>query len=223
MTAELTFSNLLSELFWGLNFFQFLIGATILVALFYFLATQEVHKTEFDSFKDRDERILWTGRPGFLHYMITTIPHFIFGLTWASVLISAFHDFKIEPFSLASLFLLLLGLPSIAFFYKCLERAASYPRVHYALSNKRLLTSSGWMKTRIDSVGFSNIEKIVTFSDPLSQLFHTAHLVAITKNSDEKIKRSFVGLWGIVDCEDVCFRLRSLAPNAKQANYLKSS
>ncbi len=103
---------------------------------------------EFDSVKDNDEEILWTGKPKFVPYIFsglgTGLFTLAFGLVWVLV------NFNIKPdnadggfqyFWLFGLIPLLQGL------YVFLNRLLSFSNTAYGYSNKRVMMRTGFIGT----------------------------------------------------------------------------
>jgi hypothetical protein len=221
--AQVTFSTLFSAFFHGIAMFPIVIVGVVVFSIFFFFATQEIRKSEFDSHRAKGEEILWLGRPEFIPYMTAALPYLITAVLWVFIIGSGMREFPPgDSKEIYYGFWAGASLPALFFFYKFLRRGAFYPRTHYAVTNKRILVSGGWMKTTIKFIELSNTEKIFAFTDPVSSVYKTAHIAFLSSPTGEK--RTYLAFWGIENFQQIFYIVRALSPNLKaEINYLKSS
>jgi hypothetical protein len=221
--AQVTFSTLFSAFFQGIAMFPIVIVGVVVFSIFFFFATQEIRKSDFETFKSKDEQILWSGRPEFIPYMTAALPYLITGVLWVFIIASGIREFPPgESKEIYYAFWTAASLPAFFFFYKFLRRGAFYSRTHYAVTNRRILVSGGWMKTTFKFIELSNTEKIFAFTDPVSSVYQTAHIAFLSSATGKK--RTYLALWGIENFQQIFYLVRALSPNLKaEIKYLKSS
>lgn len=116
---------------------------------------------EFESIKDYDEEILWTGKPKFLPYIIKGIGPLLFTLVIAIVWISFTKNLMKVPGNDAFQFFWLAGLlPLVLGAFTFLNRLLSYSNTAYGYSNKRVMIRTGFIGTDFKTIDYDKIAEI---------------------------------------------------------------
>lgn len=115
---------------------------------------------EFDSIKDRDEKVIWTGRPKF-------IPFILSGL-WGGVVIIVFVAFwfaiatqaKPENDSAGGWGRWFGLVPLVFVLFSFLKKLFSFSNTCYAFSDKRVMMRSGFIGTDFKIIDYDKISDI---------------------------------------------------------------
>ena len=114
---------------------------------------------EFESVKDDNEEILWTGKPKFIPYLITGLGL----LTGAAIFVGIFVVFtRIGPKDSAFdtfhwIFILFpIGFSLFAF----LKKLLAYSNTVYAYTNRRVMMRTGFIGTDFKSIDYDKISDI---------------------------------------------------------------
>jgi membrane protein YdbS with pleckstrin-like domain len=102
---------------------------------------------EFDSIKDDDEEILWTGKPKFIPYAITSL-----GLGIGAIVFLIFYYIltkhtRSDNGSIVAIVFWITTLQFIAFLWRFFAKIFSYGNTSYAFSNKRIMVRTGFLST----------------------------------------------------------------------------
>jgi len=126
---------------------------------------------EFEAVRDRDEEFLWVGKPSFWPFFLSDLPFTVFALGWFTVgfiFLSRLkpEDGHIPPgwaFLIISFFLMLS-------LFDAIRLLILYNRTAYAVTNKRVMTRSGFWGTGFNAIDYDQIsdtEVTVGFLDSL--------------------------------------------------------
>jgi hypothetical protein len=117
---------------------------------------------EFDNFLEKDEKIIWSGRPKkgvvFRPADLFLIP---FSLLWLGGVsfwfITAFN--QSPSFSLFGIPFILIGL--LFTFGRFIIDIKQRERIHYAITNDRIIIKSGYFKSSIKSLQIKSLSNII--------------------------------------------------------------
>src|SRR5262245_60860640 len=116
---------------------------------------------EFESIKDYDEEILWTGKPKFLPYILNGIGPLFFTLVIAICWISFTKNFMKTSGNDTFQLIWLGGLLPLAFgTFTFLNRLLSYGNTAYGYSNKRVMIRTGFIGTDFKTIDYDKIVEI---------------------------------------------------------------
>jgi hypothetical protein len=93
---------------------------------------------EFDSIKDNDEKIIWTGRPNFIPFILSGLWGNIFLIVFVAIWFAISTSIKPENDSTGGWNFWLGLLPLAIFLWNFLSRLFSFNNTVYAYSNKRV-------------------------------------------------------------------------------------
>lgn len=121
---------------------------------------------EFDSIKDKDEKIIWTGRPKFVPFILSGLWAGLFIIVFVAIWFGIGTQVKPENDNTGG-WGLWFGLLPVAFFlFNFLKRLFSFSNTCYAYSDKRVMMRTGFIGTDfkiIDYDKISDIEVTVNF------------------------------------------------------------
>src|SRR5690349_21453666 len=116
---------------------------------------------EFNSVKDDDEEILWTGKPVFVPYIFSGLGYglyiLVFGIVWVLVDVNTKHENAEGIFKYFWLFGL---IPLFQGLYIFLNKVLGYSNTVYAYSNKRVMMRTGFIGTDFKTIDYDKISDI---------------------------------------------------------------
>jgi hypothetical protein len=115
---------------------------------------------EFDSVKDDDEKILWTGRPKFIPYTITGIGAGIGVFIFVGIYYAMTRNVKTEDGTTGSFSIWFAAFPIIFFLWEFFKKLFSYSNTRYAFTNKRVMMRTGFIGTDFKSIDYDKISDI---------------------------------------------------------------
>ena len=115
---------------------------------------------EFDSVKDDDEKIIWTGRPIFIPYAITGIGPGIGVLIFVCIYYAMTRNIKNQDGTIGSFSVWFAALPIVFFLWQFLKKLFSYGNTSYAFTNKRVMMRTGFIGTDFKSIDYDKISDI---------------------------------------------------------------
>lgn len=121
---------------------------------------------EFDSIKDNDENIIWTGRPKFIPFILSGLWAGLFFIVFVAIWFFISTNVKPENDGTGGWGLWFGLLPLAFFLWNFLNRLFSFSNTFYAYSNKRVMMRTGFIGTDfkvIDYDKISDIEVTVSF------------------------------------------------------------
>lgn len=122
---------------------------------------------EFESVKDDDENILWTGKPNFTPYLLNGLGPGIGVLIFFGISYFSFISFQQSAGVKGNNFMLYFGLLPLAFFLLAfLKKILSFSNTSYAYTDKRIMVRTGFIGTDFKSIDYdkiSDIEVTVSF------------------------------------------------------------
>lgn len=118
---------------------------------------------EFDSVKDDDETILWTGKPVFLPYVFSGAGAGFFTLAFGIVWVLVNYNIKpdnVESGSGWSYFWLFGLIPLAQGLYVFVNKLLSFSNTAYGYSNKRIMMRTGFIGTDFKTIDYDKISDI---------------------------------------------------------------
>lgn len=137
---------------------------------------------EFETVKDDDESIYWTGQPELVPFLARGIPFLIFGLFWGAF--DYFFFMRFFSFGGMQTFIILFMLLHLFPFYGSIINMIRLILVHhntyYAYTNKRLMMRSGFFGIDFKAIDYDKIQNIEVNVNPLEKLFNVGSVRAFT-------------------------------------------
>jgi hypothetical protein len=113
---------------------------------------------EFDSIKDENEEILWTGKPKFAPYIFTGVFFAVVTIAIGLIWLLAARNFTSNNVNGKGDYFWLFGLiPMVQGLYVFLKKALSFSNTAYAYSNKRVMMRTGFIGTDFKSIDYDKI------------------------------------------------------------------
>lgn len=149
---------------------------------------------EFDSVKDENEEILWTGKPVFIPYILTGVFAAIvilgFGVIWLLTARSFAKDFGGSN----NFFWLVGFIPVAQGLYVFLKRAFSFSNTAYAYSNKRVMMRTGFIGTDFKAIDYDKISDIEVTVNIVERMYNVGTIRFFsgrTQTNDGNITRLY--------------------------------
>ena len=127
---------------------------------------------EFDSVKDDDEQVLWSGRPKFVRYSITALGTGISVFIFIGAYYAFAKSIKNDDGTAGSFHIWFVALPIGFFVWSFLNKLLSYGNTRYAFTNKRVMMRTGFIGTDFKSIDYDKISDIEVTVNFIERLFN---------------------------------------------------
>lgn len=125
--------------------------------------TSNFHKNllpEFDSVKDNNEEILWTGKPKFIPYIFSGLGIGIYLIGFGIILLLITLNFKPEYDSTGGNAWIFGFLPLLQGLYIFLKKIFSFSNTVYAYSNKIVMMRTGFTGTDFKTIDYDKYQTL---------------------------------------------------------------
>lgn len=177
---------------------------------------------QFEAILDRDEKILWNGRPALLPFLATGVPFLILGLIWGAIDYFGFirHMGGGEgPGKKMLGFMIPFFLLHLFPFWGSILNMARLWLVHgntcYAYTNKRLLLRSGFWGTDFKAIDYDRIQDLTVTVNPLENLCKVGSIRAFTGAFTSKGAQIFDRFTAIENPYEVYKQLKQVSLDVK--------
>jgi len=127
---------------------------------------------EFDSVKDNDEEIIWTGKPKFIPYLFSGLGIGLyligFGIVWLLITL----NIKPENDSTGGYAWLFGFLPLLQGLFTFLKKLFSFSNTAYAYSNKRVMMRTGFIGTDFKTIDYDKISDIEVTVNVIERMYN---------------------------------------------------
>lgn len=151
---------------------------------------------QFSEVKDTDEEFLWTGAPEFLPFFCMGLPFLVFGLLWGTIDYFGFIR-NMEPgqSSFFTLFMAWHLFPLWGSILNLFRLILVYDNTFYAITNKRVMTRSGFWGTDFNAIDYDKITDVQVTVNPLENMIGVGSVTFSSGKFDsDPLKRSFIGV-----------------------------
>lgn len=157
---------------------------------------------EFDSVKDNDEEILWTGKPKFIPYVFRGLGAGLFTLAFGIVWILTTINIKSDDGSSVSPFFWLFGLlPLLQGLYVFLNRLLSFSNTAYGYSNKRVMMRTGFIGTNFKTIDYDKISDIEVTVNIIERMYNIGSIRFFSgrTQTDEGNTTKLYDVWSAIE------------------------
>jgi membrane protein YdbS with pleckstrin-like domain len=171
---------------------------------------------QFEEVRDRNEEILWAGKPNFFAFMIQGIPFLIIGLLWGAVdyfVFIRFMEEEIEAFAIP-----FFAIHLFPFWGSILNMARLYlvhGNTYYAFTNKRLIMRSGFWGTDFKVVDYDRISDLEVNVNPIENMLSVGTIRVFAGGTTSKGGRRYDRFIGIDDPYAVFRRIKEVSVDIK--------
>lgn len=175
--------------------------------------------TQFEAIRDRDELILWIGKPNFTAFVIRGIPYLIFGILWGSVvgfgmILKAVKGIPENPGIF--MFFLFFLTPLWWGILNLIRLFLVHGNTCYAFSTKRLMLRSGFWGTDFKVIDYDKISDIEVTVNPVENLLGVGTIQAYSGRTDTEGARLAIGQFiGISDSYSVFKKMKEVSMDIK--------
>jgi hypothetical protein len=128
---------------------------------------------EFESVKDNNEEILWTGKTMFIPYILSGLGPGIAGLAFGIVWMVVASNFHADASTAAGPYIWLFGiLPLLQGLYVFINRLLSYPNTAYGYSNRRVMMRTGFIGTDFKTIDYDKISDIEVTVNVIERIYN---------------------------------------------------
>jgi|GEM_PF-4258240 len=169
----------------------------------------------FFSAKDPAEKFLWIGKPSRTPFRLSGISFLVLGLVWAVfVFFGVFGTLKKGEYAVMASFFVLHLVPFYASVFNAFYQKRVYRHTFYAVTNKRILSQSGFWGTAVRSAGLGSIADIAISINPIEKKFGQASLkFRLERGAGDVRELCFMA---IEKSEEVCRLVREAASDRKK-------
>ncbi|MBD0404524.1 PH domain-containing protein [Flammeovirga sp. EKP202] len=130
-------------------------------------------KSKFDLIKDNDEEILWESKPEFTPFFLVGLYQVLLGLIIPAVIffIYYFGNFDRNMDSGYWLFMLVFIAPILSGLYQTFYNIFNYSNTSFALTNKRVMFSSGYSFVDFKTIDLDKIIKLEVETNLIGKIF----------------------------------------------------
>ncbi|NLR94103.1 PH domain-containing protein [Flammeovirga agarivorans] len=130
-------------------------------------------KSKFDLVKDNDEQILWENKPEFIPFILVGLYQILSGLIIPGVIliINYFGDFDRNMDSGYWFLMVVFIAPIISGLYQIFYNIFNYSNTSFALTNKRVMFSSGYSFVDFKTIDLDKILELETKTNFIDNIF----------------------------------------------------
>jgi hypothetical protein len=131
---------------------------------------------EFESVKDNDEEILWTGKPTFIPYVFSGLGIGLYMIGFGIVVLIITLNVKPEIDSTGGYAWLLGFLPLLQGLYTFLKKLFSFSNTAYAYSNKRVMMRTGFIGTDFKTIDYDKISDLEVTVNVVERMYNVGSI-----------------------------------------------
>lgn len=170
---------------------------------------------QFEAVRDKDEEILWVGRPAFLPFMLSGIPFLLFGLLWGAFDYFGFIRHMPKEMSGFTIpFFLLHLFPFYGSILNMFRLALVHHNTFYAITNKRLMLRSGFFGIDFKVIDYDKISDLQVTVNPLENLLGVGTIKAFSGRMNQNTAL-YDKMIGIRQPYDVFRRIKEVSVDIK--------
>ena len=162
----------------------------------------------FETVKDNDEVIYWSGKPEFIPFILRGVPFLVVGLLAEFFLQGRYIQGAPRFFDMGTLFFLASALYMVYLFLV-------YGNTAYAISSKRLMMRSGFFGIDFKAVDYDKISDIEVNVNPIENLFGVGTIQAFSGRNTEKGARIYDRFISIANPYEVFKQIKEVAVDVK--------
>jgi hypothetical protein len=157
---------------------------------------------EFDSVKDNDEEILWTGKPKFIPYIFSGLGTGLFTLAFGLVWVLVNFNIKTDNADGGFQYFWLFGLiPLFQGLYVFLNRLLSFSNTAYGYSNKRVMMRTGFIGTDFKTIDYDKISDIEVTVNIIERMYNVGSIRFFSgrTQTDEGNTTKLYDVWSAIE------------------------
>jgi membrane protein YdbS with pleckstrin-like domain len=160
---------------------------------------------EFDSVKDNDEEILWTGKPKFIPYIFSGLGEGLFTIAFGIVWVLFTYNIRPDDVESGSgwwNYFWLIGLiPLLQGLYVFLNRLLSFSNTAYGYSNKRVMMRTGFIGTDFKIIDYDKISDIEVNVNIIERMYNVGSIRFFSgrTQTDEDNTTKLYDVWSAIE------------------------
>jgi len=128
---------------------------------------------EFESVKDDNEEILWTGKPKFVPFILTGVLTGLVTIAFGLIWVFAVKGFYATDDKNSFQFFWLIGIiPILQGLYTFLKRLLSFSNTAYGYSTKRIMIRTGFIGTDFKTIDYDKISDIEVTVNLIERMYN---------------------------------------------------
>ena len=174
---------------------------------------------QFEAVKDKDEIVLWIGKPNFTAFIIRGIPFLALGILWGAIDYFGFirHMNKM-PGEMGGFIIPFFALHLFPFWGSILNMIRLF-LVHgntcYAITNKRLMMRSGFWGTDFKAIDYDKISDVEVNVNPIENMLGVGTIQAFSGRVSDKGGRIYDKFIGIESPYEVFKKIKEVSVDIK--------
>jgi hypothetical protein len=157
---------------------------------------------EFESIKDNNEQIFWTGKPKFIPFILAGLLGGISIVGFAIIWILTARNWNSNDNNNSASYFWLFGLiPLIAGLFTFLKKILSFPNTAYSYSDKRVMMRSGFIGTDFKTIDYDNISDIEVTVSVIEKMYNvgTIRFFSGRTQNNEGNTTKFYDSWSAIE------------------------
>ncbi|NLC54263.1 MAG: PH domain-containing protein [Erysipelothrix sp.] len=175
---------------------------------------------EFRDILDDNENIVWSDKPHLLVHILSGVPFLIIGLIWGAIdffFLNAFNSFGGQTQGFLLPFMLLHSAPFWLSIINMLRLLVTYRNTYFAITNKRVLTRTGFMGIDYTAKDFDIISNVSVNVNPIEKMLGRGSIIINEYTSVQGTQNVGRGnrLYGIANPYEIFKQLKSMSLDIK--------
>ena len=171
---------------------------------------------EFEAIRDKNERLLWVGRPALIPFLLSGVPLLLFGLCWGAF--DYFGFIRHMPRAMAGFaipFFALHLFPFWASILNVVRLALVHGNTFYAITDKRILIRSGFWGTDFNALDYDNVRDAAVSVGPVENMLGVGTIRVATAGVTARGNSTATSLVAVAHPYDVFKQLKQVSLDAK--------
>jgi len=174
---------------------------------------------EFEPIRDKEENLLWTGKPHYVPFLASAVPVLAFGMLWGCFdlffLVMSHRGGKGVPSFFLYPFLALHSIPAWGSVLYLVWLLLSYKNTAYAITNRRVILRSGVWAPNFQSFDMDQISEAEVTIGPIEKIMNCGTVKADAGRTNPKGIRMFESMVAVDYPYEVYKLLKETAVNIK--------
>ena len=157
---------------------------------------------DFESVKDENEKILWTGKPKFIPFIFTGILGGIFSIIFVAIWLFTTREWENTGAINSPSYFWLFGLiPILVGLFTFLNKVFSFSNTSYSYSDKRIMMRSGFIGTDFKTIDYDKISDIEVTVNIIEKIYNvgTIKFFSGRTQTDEGNTTNLFDSWSAIE------------------------
>lgn len=174
--------------------------------------------TQFEQVLDKEEKIIWIGKPKFIPFLTSGLPFLGLGIIWFCIdyfgFIRNMDSLSIDIGVVIPFFLLHL-FPFWGSVLNMFRLVLVYNNTYYTYTNRRIMMRSGFWGTDFKAIDYDKISDIEVNVNPIEQMFNVGTVEAYSGRDNSKGGREYDKFIAIENPYEVFKMIKQISVDVK--------